>query len=202
VTAARQAGERWKPIPAYRLLGIPAGYEASTEARARSVPRTLPNGQEAGGKVLAQQLDKDGYWTVKLGRRRVRVSILVALAFHGKPECRHLNDIRDDNRPENLAWGSHWENAEDKKRNKQEGLGHFAVPPFRPRTTARTGLTRLSAAVKRGDISATLDSARKASYKDPLFPKVRETTGRTRLYDVSELVAWDRLRHPQAWEQS
>jgi hypothetical protein len=74
------ADERWRPIPAYPLLGIPPGYEASSEGRVRS-PR----------KVLARWPDKDGYNTVKVGGRPRRVAILVQLAFAGPPQVRHLD---------------------------------------------------------------------------------------------------------------
>jgi len=99
--------EEWRAILECRLLGVPGGYEASTTARVRSVPRTLSDGRHAGGRVLRQQRDADGYMTVRLGSRRIGVHVAVALAFHGKPEVMHLNDVRDDNRPGNLAWGSH-----------------------------------------------------------------------------------------------
>lgn len=46
-----------------------------------------------------------------------RVHSLVCAAFHGPcPNgmvCRHLNGLRRDNRPENLAWGTHSENSQD-----------------------------------------------------------------------------------------
>jgi hypothetical protein len=101
------SGEQWRPVPECRLLGVPAGYQASDDCRVRSVPRTLADGRAAGGRVLKQQRDGDGYLTVRLGGRRTGVHVAVALAFHGKPEVMHLNDVRDDNRPGNLAWGSH-----------------------------------------------------------------------------------------------
>lgn len=47
--------------------------------------------------------------------------LLVATAYHGKcPEgmqCRHLDDNPLNNRPDNLAWGTHTENMEDRKAN-------------------------------------------------------------------------------------
>jgi hypothetical protein len=84
--------------------------------------------------VLAQQPDKDGYLTVKLGRKRCRVSILVQLAFAGPPEVRHLGD-RSDNRPMKLAWGSRVENEQDKRKGKDEKERGIWEPPF-PETTA------------------------------------------------------------------
>jgi hypothetical protein len=124
VTAARLAGERWKPIPAYRLLGIPAGYEASGEGRVRS-PR----------QVLTQRPDGDGYPTVKLGGRPRRVAILVQLAWAGAPEVLHLDDDRENSRPSNLRWGSRVENEQMKrKKGKEIRDGMECVPPFPPRT--------------------------------------------------------------------
>ena len=100
--------ERWRPVPEYRLLGIPPGYEASSEGRVLGVR----------GTVLAQQEDRDGYLTVKVGRRRVGVHVLVALAFKGPPQVRHLGDRRD-NRPAKLEWGSKWRNERDKKEKRE-----------------------------------------------------------------------------------
>jgi len=102
------------------MLGVPRGYEASSEGRVRSVARTLRDGRAAGSVVLAQQPDRDGYQTVKLGTRRVRVNVAVQLAFAGPPEVRHLDGDRENNRPENLAWGSRTENEQDKRRGRKQ----------------------------------------------------------------------------------
>ena len=104
--------ERWKPIPGHR------GYEASDLGRVRSVDRTLTDGRQAGGQVLAPTDDKDGYPRVQVGRRKMRVATLVALAWLGPPEVRHMEDNRQDTRPEKLAWGSRRDNERDKKREK------------------------------------------------------------------------------------
>ena len=52
---------------------------------------------------------------------RLRVHEVVALAYLGvRPEghvVRHLNDDQSDNRPENLAYGTHGDNAADAVRN-------------------------------------------------------------------------------------
>jgi hypothetical protein len=68
--------------------------------------------------VLTPTLDKDGYPRVQVGRRKVRVATLVALAWLGAPEVRHMNDDRQDTRPVNLAWGSRRDNERDKRREK------------------------------------------------------------------------------------
>ena len=118
VAAARLAGERWKPVKASRLLGVPRGYEASTLGRARSVPRTLANGRHVGGKVLTPWLD-DGYPMIRMGRRNIRLATAVQLAFAGPPEVLHGNGDRLDSRPANLRWGSRVENEGDKKRERR-----------------------------------------------------------------------------------
>lgn len=113
-------GETWRKIPGHR------NYEASSLGQVRSVPRTLRDGRQHGGKVLAQQLDKDGYPTVMLGRKRVRVAIVVQLAFAGPPQVLHLDDDRSNSRPENLAYGSKVENEQmkwNRERKKEDGRG-------------------------------------------------------------------------------
>jgi len=138
--------ERWRPIPANRMLRIPRGYEASDNCQVRSVPRTLRDGRKAGGVVLERQRDKDGYATVKLGGTRVRVAVVVQLAWAGPPEVRHLDDDRSNDRPGNLAWGSRVENEQDKRntrRNKERDIGMEGncSSPFRIGTSPVTGVT-------------------------------------------------------------
>jgi hypothetical protein len=53
---------------------------------------------------------------------RVKRSILVCTDAHGpkppdKDVCAHKNDIKDDDRPENLYWATHKENSQDAVRN-------------------------------------------------------------------------------------
>ncbi|MCC9186014.1 HNH endonuclease [Mycolicibacterium mageritense] len=55
-------------------------------------------------------------------RRRVNRSKLVCLAFHGecppdKTLVAHWNDVKHDDRPENLRWATRSENAQDRMRN-------------------------------------------------------------------------------------
>jgi hypothetical protein len=113
--------ERWRPVPGYR------GYEASSLGNVRG-PR---------GRVLALQEDRDGYLTVKLGGKRVRVNVVVQVAFAGPPEVRHLDGNRKNNQPGNLEYGSRWRNEQDKKEGKdrkeeKEGIGgdFVTVPPL------------------------------------------------------------------------
>lgn len=97
--------ERWLPIP-----DVP-GYMVSDEGRVQS-PR----------KILKPYRNQNGYFIVMLrdsaGKRGWRgVHRLVLLAFVGEPppgtECCHGNGVRDDNRLENLRWGTKSENSLD-----------------------------------------------------------------------------------------
>ncbi len=124
--------ETWRPIPAYPLLGIPPGYEASSEGRVRS-PR----------QVLTQWLDKDGYPVVKVGGSPRRVAVLVQLAWAGRPQVCHLDDDRGNSKPENLVWSSKVENERDKKRTgRKTGDGRNGYRPFPGVTSVTPGQQR------------------------------------------------------------
>jgi len=120
--------ERWRPIPGHR-------GEASS----------LGNVRGPSGRVLALQEDRDGYLTVKLGGKRLRVHVLVQLAFAGPPEVRHLDGDRRNNRPPNLEYGSRWRNERDKKEGKgrkeekDEIGGNVVTVPPRPAWPVTTG---------------------------------------------------------------
>ncbi len=63
----------------------------------------------------------NGYPMVQLGGKLRSVHRLVAEAFHGPcpagHETRHLDGSKDNNRADNLAWGSRSENALDRARH-------------------------------------------------------------------------------------
>lgn len=102
------SAEEWRSIP-----GFPR-YEVSSLGRVLSHHRATP-------LVRSQQLSPIGYFTVRLSdgeRKRTRpVHVLVAEAFHGPRPAgqlvRHLNGDPQDNRAENLCWGTASENQLD-----------------------------------------------------------------------------------------
>ena len=95
----------WKkvPIPEYEDL-----YEVSTEGEVRSL---------RSGRLLQPKQTKVGYHRVALANhgavRSVLIHRLVALAFvdnpNGKPTVNHINEIKTDNRAENLEWATSYE---------------------------------------------------------------------------------------------
>lgn len=80
------------------------------------------------GKILKIRPDRYGYLRVNLitkngGKRDCYLHILKARAFIFGPNplganiVRHLNDVKCDNRLENLAWGTLSDNTKDSMRN-------------------------------------------------------------------------------------
>ena len=127
---AAHMSERWRKIPPYPLLDIPAGYEASFGGQVRS-PR----------QVLTQRPDKDGYPLVTVGGKPRRVAILVQLAFAGPPQVCHRDDDRSNSRADNLLWRSKVENEQMKrKKGKEIGDGMEWVPPSTSRTSGTAEL--------------------------------------------------------------
>lgn len=117
--------EIWKPVP-----GFGGHYEASSFGRVRSKEREVVKADRYGGMMtqryaerLLSQYMKRGYWYVRFGVNGQKLTSgvhrMVLLAFHGEPSSeqitRHLNGDPTDNRPENLAWGTHLENMADRK---------------------------------------------------------------------------------------
>lgn len=99
----------WRLVPGW------PGYEVSSMGDIKS--------KRFGGDVLLKPWLVNGYRTVNVSdgpRRKMRkISVMVAEAFHGvRPaphlHLRHLNGNKEDDRSENLIWGTAQENANDK----------------------------------------------------------------------------------------
>lgn len=115
--------EEWRPVVGYEGL-----YEVSSEGRVRSLDRVVSyTSSRASGTVLrffpsrmlSLRPGMYGYHVVSLGRGNQRtVHSLVCEAFIGpRPlgmQIRHLDGVRTNNRPDNLAYGTPQENSRDK----------------------------------------------------------------------------------------
>lgn len=102
--------EIWKDIPGYE--GI---YQVSDWGRVRSLDIFVPirgGVQTRHGRVLVPYINIDGYRTVSLcknkKKRTLRVCRLVAITFifnqYNYPTVNHINEIKTDDRVENLEW--------------------------------------------------------------------------------------------------
>ena len=88
--------------------------------------RRVVNGvTRKAGHIVKGNIER-GYRKVKLTvdgvKIRSRVHRLVCLTFVSKPPfdgaiCRHLDDNTMNNHYSNLAWGTHYDNHQDRKRN-------------------------------------------------------------------------------------
>lgn len=109
--------EEWRDIPGYEGF-----YQASSMGQIRCVLAGRGTRPFPPYRVVRGYL-RNGYRRFKsiVDGKVLNQHVLVALAFHGVPQpgevVRHLNAVRDDNRPENLAWGTPIENSADTKRH-------------------------------------------------------------------------------------
>lgn len=116
--------EEWRAAPGYEGF-----YEVSSGGRVRSVERTVnaPYGKQRvlKGKILVLHPDPQGYLRAGLSREGkltpLKVSRLVALAFHGhQPSeivARHLDGDKSNNTRSNIAWGTSGDNSQDSLRH-------------------------------------------------------------------------------------
>lgn len=101
------------------------GYEVSDHGGVRSIDREFVNATGATRRYKGQLLNPGrtpkGYLVVKIKGKMMFVHRLVLETFVSPcppgQQARHLNDIKDDNRLENLRWGTPPENQHDRIRN-------------------------------------------------------------------------------------
>jgi hypothetical protein len=109
----------------WRVCACAPSYSISSLGR---VMRTTDGAQpwSKAGKVLRPDINKDGHHRVTLfvsgKRHRAFVHRLVCEAWHGPaPTAEHCalhdDDVKSNNTPSNLSWGTNKKNGEDRVRN-------------------------------------------------------------------------------------
>jgi hypothetical protein len=130
--------EEWRPV-----VGLEGRYEVSSVGLVRSLDqrrswpasRRHPAGHTsiAPGRVLALFADRYGYLAFKVDGRNRKVHQEVARAFIGPAPngeaVLHRNDVKKDNRPANLRYGTQKANGEDGAANRSyaSGAAHYAT---------------------------------------------------------------------------
>lgn len=112
--------EIWAAIPGYE-----GSYEVSTMGRVRCLERRDAIGRLRHAKLRRIVRQPSGHLVVALRKDMTRkdfgVHVLMLMAFvgprPGKQDACYWNDIPDDNRLENLRWGTRSDNAHDAVRN-------------------------------------------------------------------------------------
>lgn len=119
--------ERWVDIPGYEDL-----YQVSDRGKVRSLTRLGKKGavprRTTGGYLLVSLRNMDRVETCRV--HRLVLEAFVGPSPEGKNYACHRNDIPDDNRLENLYWGSPKDNANDRKINRGAGVKHSKTHPI------------------------------------------------------------------------
>lgn len=130
--------EIWKPIEKIVLKNgethLFVGYEISNMGRVRTYKKRYGRGSRSLNKdpyVISGRPDQKGYIQYCLSdinkkRKNFRAHTLVMQVFVGLPNedevvC-HWDDIKTNNKVENLRYDTNKENAKDKVRNKNNKL--------------------------------------------------------------------------------
>jgi hypothetical protein len=127
----------WKWVVVYikgKKISYKGFYKISNFGQVKSVERYRkgPKGpQIVKKKILKQIISSMGYPVVNLSKHskthRFEIHLLVLGAFVGRCpeglEARHLDDNKLNNYLENLRWGTHKQNCEDKVKNGNSTRG-------------------------------------------------------------------------------
>lgn len=107
-------------------------YVAGSDGHIYCYSKARVNARKPWPFRLAEHLSDNGYPTVSFcqGGRRLTMAVHTAVcrAFHGeKPspihETRHLDGTKQNNKAENLAWGTPGQNEADKRRHGRTAMG-------------------------------------------------------------------------------
>ena len=123
--------EIWRDIPGLEY------YQASNKGRIRSLSRTVPCGPPPGTRLIPERVIKQflvnttGYGQIKVGGKKYSSHRLIASTWcdgYFDGACvDHLNNIRIDNRPENLEWVTYGENT---RRSFERGRVSYSLGKF------------------------------------------------------------------------
>lgn len=143
-------GENWLPV-----VGFEGIYEVSDHGRVRGIDRAGSDGRRLAGRILRQKVHPvSGHRLVGLwrGQETTRsVHRLVLESFVGPVpdghEVCHNNGVPDDNRLENLRYGTRSENQLDRTRH---GSQYLALRTHCPRGHRLEAPNLIPSAIRKG----------------------------------------------------
>lgn len=175
---------RWRSV-----VGHEGVYEVSDCGRVRSLDRVNVNSLGYARKLHGQELTPwktpKGYPMVAISGKHRWVHRLVLEAFVGPcptgSMARHLNDIKDDNRIENLEWGTPRENQVDRIRNgNNENSNKTHCPKGHPYSGDNLGENKRTGYSAPGRRCLTCHRNREMAAKDRNNAKRRERNAKTK----------------------
>ena len=134
-------GEVWKDIPGWEGF-----YQASTMGRVKSTSHLSCSGKLLKNRIIRQNVYGRGYLNARLYRNgkshSFPVARLVAFTFipnpENKPTVDHINNIKFDNRVENLRWATYHENMSNpisvrRRKEMMRGVSFWQQSKSQPR---------------------------------------------------------------------
>lgn len=129
--------EEWRDVPGYEGL-----YKVSYFGVIMSVARKWKSGRwlirSHEGKLMAQSIDRKGYYKVGLCKdgksKMLAVHRLVAMAFHpnpdNKPQVNHKDTNKRNNHKDNLEWAT---NSQNMQHAHDNGLMNMRIGEKHPK---------------------------------------------------------------------
>lgn len=160
--------EEWKDIPEFE------GYQVSNLGRIKSLERINVLGRRVKEKILKPLISRNGYYLIGLYKNSIQkfyyVHRLVWIAFNGQIpegyEINHLNEVKSNNRLENLNLVTHKENINFGTRTEKcsKSVLQFTLEDILIKEYPSINQVARETGFSQGNICACCNGKRKTAY--------------------------------------